>query len=175
MSKKIQILLNTAQIIAEEGIQKLTMDYVAKKSNITKGGVLYHFDSKDTLLIKMNEYVIKQFNDLLKKHLAKLSGSYQYTRAYGLATIEYMENNDARLPAVFISSLENKACATLWERTLQEWEQPFEDDIGDPTLMLEFRILCDGLWFSLMYHDVNNVLDDKKHLLLDKIQQMKEE
>jgi len=175
MSKKIQLLLNTAQIIAEEGMQKLTMDHVAKKSNITKGGVLYHFDSKDTLLIKMNEYVIEEFNDVLDKHLAKLSGPYQYTRAYGLATIEYMKNNDTLLPAVFISSLENKACAALWEDTLQEWEQPFEDDLGDPTLMLEFRMLCDGLWFSLMYHDINNVLDDKKQLLLNKIKQMEEE
>lgn len=174
MDKKIQLLLNTAQIIAEEGMQKLTMDYVAKKSNLTKGGVLYHFDSKDTLLIKMNEYVIEQFNEVLEKHLGRLTGAYQYTRAYGLATIEYMKDNDALLPAVFISSLENKQCARLWETTLQKWEQPFEEDIGEPSLMLEFRMLCDGLWFSLMYHDINNVLEDKKQLLLEKIKQMEE-
>jgi len=76
MDKKIQLLLNTAHIIAEEGMQKLTMDYVAKKSNLTKGGVLYHFDSKDTLLVQMNEYVIEQFNEVLEKHLDKLSGAY---------------------------------------------------------------------------------------------------
>lgn len=175
MNKKTQLLLHTAQIIAEEGMQQLTMDYVAKKSQMTKGGVLYHFDSKDTLLVKMNEYVIEAFNEVLEEHLHKLSGPYQYTRAYGLATIEYMKENDALLPAVFISSLENKHCADLWERTLQKWEEPFEDDIGEPSLMLEFRMLCDGLWFSLMYHDINKVLDDKKQLLVEKIKQMEEE
>jgi len=46
MNKKEELLINAAQIIYEEGIQKLTIDYLAKITNITKGGVLYHFEVK---------------------------------------------------------------------------------------------------------------------------------
>ena len=42
MNKKQELLQHAATIIQEEGMQKLTMDYLAKKANITKGGVLYH-------------------------------------------------------------------------------------------------------------------------------------
>ena len=46
LSKKEELLTNAAKIINEEGIQKLTMQYLAEKSGITKGGVLYHFEIK---------------------------------------------------------------------------------------------------------------------------------
>src|SRR5690625_1077765 len=61
MSKKEQLLLNAAKIIFEEGIQKLTIDYLAERSNITKAGVFYHFDDKASLLLQMNEMAITHF------------------------------------------------------------------------------------------------------------------
>lgn len=40
MKKKDQLLINAARIVNEEGIQKLTMSYLAEASEITKGGIL---------------------------------------------------------------------------------------------------------------------------------------
>lgn len=52
-------ILETARNIAvSEGVAQLTIDAVAKKSKISKGGVLYHFPSKRKLIIAlMDEYV----------------------------------------------------------------------------------------------------------------------
>src|SRR5699024_11824120 len=61
MDKKQELLINAAKIIHEDGVQNFTMEALAKKSNITKGGVLYHFKSKSDLLLRMNEFVIEQF------------------------------------------------------------------------------------------------------------------
>jgi AcrR family transcriptional regulator len=44
------ILIAASQVIAQDGAGKLTIDAVAKKAGMSKGGVLYHFPSKDALL-----------------------------------------------------------------------------------------------------------------------------
>ncbi|OIK15771.1 hypothetical protein BIV60_08455 [Bacillus sp. MUM 116] len=92
------------------------MDYLAKKSGITKGGVLYHFESKGTLLLKMNEMVIQEFEEKIERHKSNLTGPYLFTRAYALATADYLNEPEiALLPAVFISSYEDKKSKELWE------------------------------------------------------------
>lgn len=109
MSGKSELLENAAKIIYEEGIQKLTMDYLAKKSGITKGGVLYHFESKGNLLLEMNKMVIEKFEEKMNYYEAKLSGNVIFTRAYALATLHFLNNPEtALLPAVFISALEDE-------------------------------------------------------------------
>ncbi len=81
MDKKEEILINTAMIICEEGIHKLTIEHVANKSNITKGGVLYHFHSKTNLLLQMNTLAIDKFESKLKYYQSKLTGHSIFTRS----------------------------------------------------------------------------------------------
>lgn len=40
MTKKEELLINAAKNIYEEDIQRITIDYLAKVSNLTKGGVV---------------------------------------------------------------------------------------------------------------------------------------
>jgi AcrR family transcriptional regulator len=49
-SSRNHILDIAAQIASDEGASQLTIDAVAKRSGISKGGVMYHFGSKDALL-----------------------------------------------------------------------------------------------------------------------------
>lgn len=49
-------------------MHRLTFDYLARASNITKGGVLYHFKSKSHLLHQMNQMVITKFEDILDSY-----------------------------------------------------------------------------------------------------------
>lgn len=152
MEKKEEILINVAKIISEGGMQRLTIDAVADQSNLTKGGVLYHFDSKEQLLLKMNEYVIKQYNAKINHFLSKLSGAYQFTRAYAMATLDMLDSSeDVLLPAVFITSQENEKSKQVWDRVSNEWSELFQADQGDVRKITELRMICDGVWFSMMY------------------------
>ena len=153
MKKKDQLLINAARIVNEEGIQKLTMSYLAEASEITKGGILYHFENKAELLYKMNEKVINEFEDSIRGYKGNLTGPYQYTRAYALATMDYLtEIENILLPAVFISSYENKRSKAYWEDTIKRWDEAFENDQGDQNKILELRMICDGIWFTLTYN-----------------------
>lgn len=156
MNKKQELLQHAATIIQEEGMQKLTMDYLAKKANITKGGVLYHFNNKDTLIQKMNEMAIADFEQSIEHHISKLSGNYVFTRAYVLTTLDYLrQSSNAQLTAVLISSQEDKNSLRLWQKVVQQWSARFAQDQGDPDEILKLRLMSDGLWFTIMYEEAD--------------------
>ncbi len=158
MNKKEELLTNAAKIINEEGIQKFTMDYLAKKSGITKGGVLYHFESKEKLLLEMNKMVIEIYEENIAYYQSQLSGSYLFTRAYALSTLYFLNNTEnILLPAVFISSHEDKQSQKLWQSVIDKWDRAFDQDQGDLDKILELRMICDGIWFSIMYNYENNL------------------
>ncbi|WP_371362004.1 hypothetical protein SRRS_32680 [Sporomusa rhizae] len=52
---KEQILRAAAEIINVEGVFSLTLEAVAKKAGISKGGLLYHFPTKDDLFNQAEE------------------------------------------------------------------------------------------------------------------------
>jgi len=158
MSKKEELLLMAAEIIQNEGIQALSMDYLAQKADITKGGVLYHFESKGNLLLKMNQMVIDNFDEKVEKHQRGMTGNYQFTRAYALATLDYLnQDQQSFLPAVFIVSYADEDSLDLWQHFSGQWNDSFLADMGDRAKIMKLRLLADGIWFHVLYYrdDVN--------------------
>ncbi len=49
-----------------------------------------------------------------------------------------------------MSYVENKESYQLWEETLKKWEQLFQQDSGDMHKNLQLRLVCDGIWFSML-------------------------
>ena len=57
------IILDTAQqLIASEGLQALTLDRVARDAGLSKGGLLYHFSSKEQLIEALVNRVISRLD-----------------------------------------------------------------------------------------------------------------
>jgi AcrR family transcriptional regulator len=50
-----RILDAAERLVADEGASKLTLDAVAQAAGVSKGGLLYHYPSKDALLVAMIE------------------------------------------------------------------------------------------------------------------------
>lgn len=57
-NKRQEILEAALQVVEADGANHLTINAVAEKSGFSKGGVLYHFASKNALLSSMIEYLI---------------------------------------------------------------------------------------------------------------------
>lgn len=60
-SKRALILESAANIVETSGAAHLTIDAVASAASISKGGVLYHFPSKQALLEGMLERLLEQY------------------------------------------------------------------------------------------------------------------
>ena len=57
-NKRNKILEAAFTVVAEQGAIRLTIDAVAAESGFSKGGVLYHFRSKNALLTGMLAHLV---------------------------------------------------------------------------------------------------------------------
>ncbi|ETJ34570.1 hypothetical protein Q604_UNBC11004G0001, partial [human gut metagenome] len=64
ISKRQLILESAAAIINEKGADYLTLDAVAQRAGISKGGLFYHFKSKDELIKELVNYAHKRHRSL---------------------------------------------------------------------------------------------------------------
>jgi AcrR family transcriptional regulator len=62
-NKRSLILDSAAQIVEQSGAAHLTIDAVAAVAGVSKGGVLYHFPSKQALLEGMLERLMEQMTE----------------------------------------------------------------------------------------------------------------
>lgn len=56
---KEKLLQAAKEIIAEHGMEKLTLKAVAESAEVTQGTVYYHFKTKDQLLLEVTEAFCK--------------------------------------------------------------------------------------------------------------------
>ncbi|KAF6612193.1 TetR/AcrR family transcriptional regulator, partial [Paenibacillus sp. EKM208P] len=81
--KRELILKAASMIVHEEGVEKLTLEAVAKKAGISKGGLLYHFPNKDELILGMVEQLstsfVSEFNERAENDMHSKG---RWTRAY---------------------------------------------------------------------------------------------
>ncbi len=101
---KQSLLAAAAQIAAQQGIQALTLDAVAKQAGASKGALLHHFSSKADLLDALMTDLLDHFKaDLERYAAADLNPRGRRVRAaiYASAYFEQDKNalgSPSRLP-----------------------------------------------------------------------------
>jgi len=66
-SSKVVMLDAAEAIVLESGARHMTLDAVAGRAGVSKGGLLYHFPTKEALLRAMLERFIKRIEETRKK------------------------------------------------------------------------------------------------------------
>jgi AcrR family transcriptional regulator len=56
LSSRERILGASVQVALRDGVSAMTLDAVAKEAGVSKGGLLYHFSSKDDLITAMLQH-----------------------------------------------------------------------------------------------------------------------
>ena len=82
------VLDAAADLVATEGAAKLTLDAVAERVGLSKGGILHHFATKDSLIAAMIEDVVMQFEADLARHMQGESGPGSFARAFLRACLD---------------------------------------------------------------------------------------
>ena len=68
VSKRIQLLQAAAAIVDEQGSEYLTLDAVAKKAGVSKGGLLYHFKNKFALIQGLVDHADELYRENVNGH-----------------------------------------------------------------------------------------------------------
>jgi len=91
MAKKLNCkegVLDAAEaVVIEMGAVHMSLDVVAKKAGVSKGGLMYHFPTKKSLLKAMIERLVKQFYDDRRAVLGKIKPGAGRMLKAGILTV----------------------------------------------------------------------------------------
>jgi AcrR family transcriptional regulator len=150
---RAQLLDAAEAVVAQQGARNLTLDAVAARSGISKGGLLYHFRSKEDLAAAMIERSIAWFDDaLIDAGRGDNEARGRFTRAYLKASLGMTPLTGAGFDN--LCSAITTALLSFPERLgpVQEQGHRTQDGIEkdglDPVLATIIRLAVDGLWLS---------------------------
>ncbi|GAX34017.1 TetR/AcrR family transcriptional regulator [Nodularia sp. NIES-3585] len=148
------LVRSASQVVIDKGIEALTLDAVAQQAGVSKGGLLYHFPSKDALMQGMVEQLIQDFETALQAEYDKddapgIPG--QWVRAYIRASLQISKQTlalIARLSSIAANSPHLFESAHTYQ---QQWQQRIETDGLNPIQATLILLAIDGLWLSEMF------------------------
>ncbi|XRQ03924.1 TetR/AcrR family transcriptional regulator [Actinomadura welshii] len=152
-----EALLDAAEsVLFEEGTQALTLTAVADRAGVSKGGLLYHFPTKDALVRAMVARVIEEFDDLIASYIASYPDGAPgaYTRAYVEATFEILTGEARayrRWSAITAAAADPEQAEPLNE-AMRRWHGRDPAGDPDPGLATVVRLAAEGLW-EVVSHD----------------------
>ena len=149
---KVKILHAAALIVKREGATALTLESAAKEAGISKGGLLYNYPNKDTLIKCMNEYLLNQYLDNIQTRVAEakdvnLSNGGKWTRAYIKESFETQaQDNDYSTVLLTLAALQNED-RTMYQEKQKYMQKCSESDKINPLMATILRLAADGLQF----------------------------
>jgi len=131
-SKRDSILYAAGQVVLSEGAGQLTLDSVAEKAGVSKGGLLYHFPTKDTLIEELLGAYLGAFDTQIDEHILRDTepAPGQFLRAY----VRTSFSDDLPDPSISAAAL---AAITSKPELLQK--------VRDKYAQWQARALADGI------------------------------
>lgn len=171
-----RILQAATEVIKQEGVSSLTLDKVAARAGVSKGGFLYHFGSKDALIIGL----LNEVMGVLDEELNVLADGIEAPQgAFALAYLDYVREPTQAATDTAVSILAAAAVdddlLDSTRATFQRWQDRFRQDDGlDEIEALLARIVGDGLWLIDLFglapptaEERRKVLDLVSNLIID--------
>lgn len=145
------VLAAAAEIVTRDGASKLTLDAVAVRVGLSKGGILHHFSTKDSLIAAMIEDVVGSFEADLQRNMQGEQGPGSFARAFLRACVDRdgIITRTLKVSAGIVAAVAINAQLLAPLRTrYSEWTARLEDDGIDPAIAELVRSAADGLWLG---------------------------
>lgn len=133
-------------ILIAEGERAATLEAVARQAGVSKGGLLYHFASKDDLIAGL----VTRLSTLTDEDLERMAAADDGPIAYYVRT-SVMEDDalDRALIAVTRLAQGGSATASACLRNVRtRWADAIRPHVRDETALDLIMLLSDGLYFN---------------------------
>jgi len=154
-SNRDRILDAAVRVIQRDGVTAVTFDSVAAEAELTRGGIMYHFRSREDLLAAIHEHLANQWEATLLADAgrpADLLTAEERLAAYIRVSAQSATRAELQL---MLEAATRPEWAAPWSAVLERWAPVATDAEADPASMarLVARLAADGLWMfeSLAY------------------------
>ena len=164
------------KVTERSGLDKLTLEAVAAEAGVSKGGLLYHFSSKQRLVTAMLEDMSATFLREFDKAIGAEPNSVgRSCRAYVTASLTKIRAG--RWAGLFAGALADRELLGVLTGgvtpSLSTWRRLDEAEGLDPTIGATCRMAIDGLWIWVMLGQVDTV--DENHDVVEHVLRMLDE
>jgi AcrR family transcriptional regulator len=149
---KIAILEAAGRVVLARGVAGLTLEAVAAETGLSKGGLLYHFATKEILLAAMVDRLVEITEQRIEAHQERDTSKGSWVRGYLEAcTLDTAAEDDrtGRLAVALLAAgaTDPDLVASLRARQ-EQWREMLRRDGIDPVLASVVRLAADGLWMN---------------------------
>lgn len=133
-------------ILVDDGERAATMDATARAAGVSKGGLLYHFGSKDAL----ETALIERLSGLVEEDIEKITRAEEGPIAYFLRS-SAMENDPLDRAIIAVSRLAQGGSTSASEtlRAIRlHWEKALRPHTKDAVALDLVMLVSDGLYFN---------------------------
>ncbi|MEW9698181.1 TetR/AcrR family transcriptional regulator [Paenibacillus sp. SI8] len=152
-SKRKELIAAASFIVEHDGMEKFTLEAVAKKAGVSKGGLLHHFKNKESLIKSMvDEYSDSFLNDVRKRVSETPESIGKWHRAYLDSTVRDTETVNRLVTAYVASLYTDPIFLDKLRNDYQELHNEMEKDGLDAVDSTIIRLAIEGLWYSEIYN-----------------------
>ena len=147
---RAQLMEAAAQAATEGGLGSLTLDLVAHKAGVSKGGLIHHYPTRQALIDALFSTLLHMFQKNIEERILHDPDSRgRFTRAYVKATALPREAPaESKLLGAFALAMSNDArLAELWFRWLKSQMEAYQEDASSVTGRM-IRYAADGIWLE---------------------------
>ncbi|TCJ89391.1 TetR/AcrR family transcriptional regulator [Nocardia alba] len=148
-SSRQRILDGAVELLRTTGGANITLESAAKQAGLSKPGLMYHFPTKEALMLAVVDHVASRWEQMLRRRIGDRDpGQVPVTarvRAY-LETALY-EKFDRADFAIYADAAYYPALTDAWIRRLTPWlALPPELPAPERARLSAARMLADGYW-----------------------------
>ncbi|TDT32585.1 regulatory TetR family protein [Naumannella halotolerans] len=143
-----KVLQAFAELVAAEGEQVATLDAVAERAGVSKGGLLYHFGSREALLDGLLEKLLAYGEEDLQQMAADPDGPVTYYLRTSARSPGGF--NDFYLAASRISGPNAERARGALMQLERGWYDALLEATGDPAVATTLLLLGDGLYLKAL-------------------------
>ena len=145
-SARDRILVAYEDLLIESGERGATLDAVAARAGVSKGGLLYHFGSKDALTAGL----IERLMDLTEEDIDLM-------RAAPAGVVDYMVRTSVNVGSAFdraliaaarLAQTSDPRASVALASIRTRWLDIVTETVGDATLARAVVLISDGLYYN---------------------------
>ncbi len=171
---RTRVLHAAGRVVLRQGVRALTLAAVAKEAGVSKGGLLYHFASKDELLTGMVGQFVELIEGRMQASMAADDAPGAWTRAYlDASTVDRAGDDpmDRLATAMLAAGASNTELLQPLYARQRSWQEAQQNDGIDPATAALVRLAADGLWMNDLF-GIQVVSDDERQAVIERLRDL---